>query len=377
LVGDAQCQRANVLGLDGKCERPFLSKRTELLACFLDAALSLDPIRRCHARSHNFTILRRSRQKIPGQGPAPWPRRSRLHSIQASVDVRRYGRGPFASSAYFWRSPFAEPDNKRRGRPGSSRPSSRICGAREDGGDCSSFYDGGLRLFLRRRGGCGRPRSSPPAAPRSGSGRPVAWSAPWGRLIGPTPGRKAFCVSARVDGGVDGARGARAARRGSGGGVEAAGSPSPAPSTGTIPGTIPGTAVAVPSPGGAFGGLGAAAVRGFGIPGVDLRRARGRRCGRPRSSAPGRPPGRVRPARSPAALARALSQRARESVRKGHAVLCATALGGCARPRTAPPPARSAPPRRPGPVGRGFGPRGRVRSARRFGQRFPERMPPK
>jgi hypothetical protein len=48
-----------------------------------------------------------------------------------------------------------------------------ICGAREDGG--------ALQLFLRRPGGCGRPRSSAPPAPRSGSGRPVAWSAPRAR----------------------------------------------------------------------------------------------------------------------------------------------------------------------------------------------------
>jgi hypothetical protein len=51
LAGDAHRQRANVLMLDRKCERPFLAKHRELLACFLDAAISLDPIWRCHARS--------------------------------------------------------------------------------------------------------------------------------------------------------------------------------------------------------------------------------------------------------------------------------------------------------------------------------------
>jgi hypothetical protein len=52
LAGDAHRQRANVLMLDRKCERPFLLKHRELLACFLGAAISLDPIWRCHARSH-------------------------------------------------------------------------------------------------------------------------------------------------------------------------------------------------------------------------------------------------------------------------------------------------------------------------------------
>jgi hypothetical protein len=89
LVGDAQCQRADVLGLDGKCKRPFLSKRTELLACFLDAALSLDPIWRCHARSHNFTILRRSRQKIPGPGFVAAPIAPSLHpSLRRCSEMR-------------------------------------------------------------------------------------------------------------------------------------------------------------------------------------------------------------------------------------------------------------------------------------------------
>jgi hypothetical protein len=37
--------------LDRKCERPFLPKHRELLARFLGAAIPLDPIWRCHARS--------------------------------------------------------------------------------------------------------------------------------------------------------------------------------------------------------------------------------------------------------------------------------------------------------------------------------------
>jgi hypothetical protein len=52
LVGDAQCQGANVLMLDWECERPSLPKRTELLACFLDVALSLDLMWRFHSRPH-------------------------------------------------------------------------------------------------------------------------------------------------------------------------------------------------------------------------------------------------------------------------------------------------------------------------------------
>jgi hypothetical protein len=52
LAGDAHRQRAHVLMLDRKCERPFLAKHRELLACFLGAAISLDPIGRCHARCH-------------------------------------------------------------------------------------------------------------------------------------------------------------------------------------------------------------------------------------------------------------------------------------------------------------------------------------
>jgi hypothetical protein len=36
---------------DRKCERPFLPKHRKLLACFLGAAISLDPIWRCHDRS--------------------------------------------------------------------------------------------------------------------------------------------------------------------------------------------------------------------------------------------------------------------------------------------------------------------------------------
>jgi hypothetical protein len=38
--------------LDRKRERPFLSEHRELLPGFLGAAISLDPIWRCHARSH-------------------------------------------------------------------------------------------------------------------------------------------------------------------------------------------------------------------------------------------------------------------------------------------------------------------------------------
>jgi hypothetical protein len=38
--------------LDWECERPSVPKRTELLACFLDAALPLDLMWRCHSRPH-------------------------------------------------------------------------------------------------------------------------------------------------------------------------------------------------------------------------------------------------------------------------------------------------------------------------------------
>jgi hypothetical protein len=51
LGGGANRQRAHVSLLDRKRERPFLSEHRELLPGFLGAAISLDPIRRCHARS--------------------------------------------------------------------------------------------------------------------------------------------------------------------------------------------------------------------------------------------------------------------------------------------------------------------------------------
>jgi hypothetical protein len=37
--------------LDWECERPFFPKRTDLLACFLDAALSFNLMWRCHPPS--------------------------------------------------------------------------------------------------------------------------------------------------------------------------------------------------------------------------------------------------------------------------------------------------------------------------------------
>jgi len=52
--------------LDWECERPSLPKRTELLACFLDAALSLDLMWRCHSRppgaKRNYTVPEASNQ---------------------------------------------------------------------------------------------------------------------------------------------------------------------------------------------------------------------------------------------------------------------------------------------------------------------------
>jgi hypothetical protein len=44
LAGGAHRERANVLMLDRKCERPFFPQDRELLACFLGARSSLDPI---------------------------------------------------------------------------------------------------------------------------------------------------------------------------------------------------------------------------------------------------------------------------------------------------------------------------------------------
>ena len=40
LIGNTQCQRANVFRLDRECERPLLPKRMELLAVFLRAAIA-------------------------------------------------------------------------------------------------------------------------------------------------------------------------------------------------------------------------------------------------------------------------------------------------------------------------------------------------
>ena len=54
LVGDAHRQRTNLLSLT-ECERSWLPKYFELLVCFLDAALSVDLIWRCHSRPHAST----------------------------------------------------------------------------------------------------------------------------------------------------------------------------------------------------------------------------------------------------------------------------------------------------------------------------------
>jgi hypothetical protein len=57
--------------LDRKCERPFLPKHRELLVGFLSAAISLDPIWRCHSRSHALK-LRLHKTRV---APLPEPRR--------------------------------------------------------------------------------------------------------------------------------------------------------------------------------------------------------------------------------------------------------------------------------------------------------------
>jgi hypothetical protein len=62
-------QRANVLMLDRKCERPFLPEHRELLRGFLGAAISLDPICRRHARSSFQVQLHKTRAApLPGLG---------------------------------------------------------------------------------------------------------------------------------------------------------------------------------------------------------------------------------------------------------------------------------------------------------------------
>jgi hypothetical protein len=44
-------QRANVLILDRERQRPFFPEHRELVPVLFGAAISLDPIWRCHARS--------------------------------------------------------------------------------------------------------------------------------------------------------------------------------------------------------------------------------------------------------------------------------------------------------------------------------------
>jgi hypothetical protein len=51
LVGGVDGERSNVLILDGKRQRPFLSKLSELLSVLLDTAISLNPVCRRHVRS--------------------------------------------------------------------------------------------------------------------------------------------------------------------------------------------------------------------------------------------------------------------------------------------------------------------------------------
>jgi hypothetical protein len=87
LVGDAQCQRANVLGLDGKCERPSLPKHCELLACFLDAALPLDLTWRCHSRAplRSEDHLRPGRSRCQAYG---WLRGFRSCCAKGAVVAR-------------------------------------------------------------------------------------------------------------------------------------------------------------------------------------------------------------------------------------------------------------------------------------------------
>jgi hypothetical protein len=56
LAGDTHRQGANVLMLDRRSEQPFLPEHRELLARFLGAAISLDPIWRCHVCSSGFEV---------------------------------------------------------------------------------------------------------------------------------------------------------------------------------------------------------------------------------------------------------------------------------------------------------------------------------
>jgi hypothetical protein len=70
LAGDADRQRANVLVLDRKGERPFLPQHRELLPGVLGAAISFDPILRRHARRplRREIIARAVRLPVPRRG---------------------------------------------------------------------------------------------------------------------------------------------------------------------------------------------------------------------------------------------------------------------------------------------------------------------
>src|SRR5271168_172378 len=154
--------------------------------------------------------------------------------------------------------PRPRPHLHRRPGPGPGTgipaPRSRLLVAPSAGGGRSEDLRVGGRSERGRRVTAARCAAGRPVAetPYLGAARPV----PWGRLITVVPGRKAFCVSALVDGA--GGRGRRGIgrRRGSGAGL-----PAPAPAPFAPPARPrprhrhPGTAV--PSPGGAFGGRGA------------------------------------------------------------------------------------------------------------------------
>jgi hypothetical protein len=63
LIGNTQCQRANVFRLDRECERPLLPKRMELLAVFLRAAIAFG-FR--HSRTLSVNIVAASREEPDG-----------------------------------------------------------------------------------------------------------------------------------------------------------------------------------------------------------------------------------------------------------------------------------------------------------------------
>jgi hypothetical protein len=78
-----------------------------------------DPFTHCSAAGLNGIVFMPPsvRQKIPSQGPASWPRRSRVPSIRPREDIRRRCGRSFASLAYCWRSPLSALDSQRGVRP--------------------------------------------------------------------------------------------------------------------------------------------------------------------------------------------------------------------------------------------------------------------